>query len=371
VAYGSPNVFGDFFGTNPFRLTLQLPSTQVTTVIQPRPPKPSSAPPPPQTITMTIPGRIVTLDVPLAGSVVERSKISEDNNPLPRDRIFFNYDYFNHVPLNGDVNVHNFVFGFEKTFFDQLASIELRVPFAATLNPDIVEGSTSNSRDGELGDVFLAFKGLLWSTPVLNVAAGVGVSIPTGPDIKVALQDGTPLGRIRNDSVIVTPYIAYLLTPDDRWFFQNWFQIGFDANHDPVDLNPALATISSAGRIKDQTVLEIDAQLGYWLYKSSDNNRWISALAPFVELHYNTSLDNADSIQAASFSLQSVNNRFDELNITTGVVAQIRDNCTIAFGAVFPLKGTGDRSFDYQLGLRANIFFGPTAANRSRASMVP
>jgi hypothetical protein len=312
----------------------------------------------------------VTLDVPLSGGVVERTKISEDNNPLPRDRVFFTYDYFNRVPLSGEVDVHGFVLGFEKTFCDKLASIEVRVPFASTLNPDLVEGR-GNSRDGEIGDIHFTLKGLLYSTPVLNVAAGVGVSIPTGPDTRLSLQDGTFLGRIRNDSVIVTPYVAYLLTPDDRWFFQNWFQIGFDANHDPVELNPALATISNAGRLKDQTILQIDAQLGYWLYKSDDSSRWLTALAPFVELHYNTSLDNADSVQATSFSLTSVNNRFDELNISTGVVAQIGDNCTLALGAAFPLKGEGNRSFDYQLGIRANIFFGPTARERSRATMVP
>src|SRR5262249_27964246 len=153
------------------------------------------------------------------------------------------------------------------------------------------------------------------------------------------------------DSVIVTPYVAYLVTPDDRWFFQNWFQIGFDAGNNPVELNPTLASISNAGRLKDQTILQIDAQLGYWLYKSGDTNRWLTAVAPFIELHYNTSLDNADSIQTPSFSLTSVNNRFDELNLSTGVVAQIGNNCTLSLGAAFPLKGEGNRSFDYQLGI--------------------
>jgi len=134
VAYSSPNMFGDFFGTtNPYRLTFQLPPTQVTTVIPPPPPSTSMPPGPAQTIITTIPGRIVTLDVPLAGSIVERTKIGEDNNPLPRDRVFFTYDYFNSVPLNGEVGVHNFVLGFEKTFCDQMASIEVRVPADAQI----------------------------------------------------------------------------------------------------------------------------------------------------------------------------------------------------------------------------------------------
>jgi hypothetical protein len=50
--------------------------------------------------------------------------------------------------------------------------------------------------------------------------------------------------------------------------------------------------------------------------------------------------------------------------------AQIGENFTLALGAAFPLKWGTDRSFDYQLGIRANWFFGPTARARSRATAV-
>src|SRR5262245_3521408 len=80
--------------------------------------------PVPQAIILDIPS-------PTCG-VVGLTKISDDNNPLPRDRVFFDYDYFNRVPLTSSgFNVHRFSPGFEKTFFDMRASIEVRFPFAS------------------------------------------------------------------------------------------------------------------------------------------------------------------------------------------------------------------------------------------------
>ncbi len=71
---------------------------------------------------------VVTIPSPSAGGVVGRTKISDDNSPLPRDRVIFNYDYFDNAQLTSTgVNVHRFSPGFEKTFFDQMASIEVRV----------------------------------------------------------------------------------------------------------------------------------------------------------------------------------------------------------------------------------------------------
>ena len=37
-------------------------------------------------------------------------------------------------------------------------------------------------------------------------------------------------------------------------------------------------------------------------------------------------------------------------------------------GVVAPLRGSDNRSFDYQIGLRANYFFGPTSRARNEAT---
>src|SRR5262249_20377071 len=303
--------------------------------------------------------------------VVGRTKISEDNNPLPRDRVIFDYDYFNSVPLTlGGVGVQRFSPGFEKTFFDRLTSIEVRVPFATTLDSDLNSGNMGSERATELGDVHITLKGLLYRSQEWNVAVGLGIDLPTASDTRVFFIDGTEIVRIKNEDVLLTPYFAYLWTPNDRLFFQNWFEFCFDPNGNPVAVNPDFTTLRTVGRITDQTLMQIDAQIGYWIYRAEDSSRWLTALAPFFELHYNTTLNKADTVQGGAFVIGTTSGHFDQLNVSTGFVAQIADNFTLALGAAFPLKGGTDRSFDYQLGIRANWFFGPTARERSRATAV-
>src|SRR5262249_11477938 len=42
---------------------------------------------------------LVNLSNPSSGGVVGRQKMSEDSNPMPRDRVIYNYDYFNNTAL--------------------------------------------------------------------------------------------------------------------------------------------------------------------------------------------------------------------------------------------------------------------------------
>ena len=317
--------------------------------------------------------RSVFLDVPspAGGGVVGRTKISEDNNPLPRDRVIFDYDYFNSVPLTAaGVGVQRFSPGFEKTFLDRLASVEVRVPFATTLDSDLNSGNLGSERATELGDVHITLKGLLYRSQEWNVAVGLGIDLPTASDTRVFFIDGTEVVRIKNEDVLLTPYFAYLWTPNDRLFFQNWFEFSIDPNGNPVAVNPDFTMLRTVGRITDQTLMQIDAQIGYWFYRAEDSSRWLTALAPFFELHYNTTLNKADIVQGGAFVIGATSGHFDQLNLSTGLIAQISENFTLALGAAFPLKGGTDRSFDYQLGIRANWFFGPTARERSRATPV-
>jgi hypothetical protein len=306
---------------------------------------------------------------PSGGGVVGRTKISDDNNPLPRDRVIFNFDYFDNVPLSlSGTDVRRYSPGFEKTFFHQMASIEVRFPFASTLSSDIVADGITGSQT-EFGNLHLTLKALLYSSEMLHVASGLGIALPTGDDTKVSLASGTPLVHIKNDAVILTPYIAALLTPGERFFAQAWLQAGIDANGNPVSVNPALAGLRPAGRLTDQTLLQTDVQLGYWLVRNSDPDRLLRGLAPFVELHYNTTISDSDVIQAGNFTI-GASSDLNELNLSAGVIAQLGDNLNVSAGIVSPLKSSPDRFFDYQIGVRASYFFGPTARSRSAAAQV-
>src|SRR5207249_12286839 len=120
--------------------------------------------------------------------------------------------------------------GFEKTFFDRNASIEFRFPFASTMSSDINVGSIGSSTRTQFGNMDITLNGLLYGTERLYVASGLSLTLPTGDDVRVSMSDGTNLIRIKNQAVILTPYLAALALPTDRIFAQTWFQIGFDAN---------------------------------------------------------------------------------------------------------------------------------------------
>jgi hypothetical protein len=304
---------------------------------------------------------------PGAGGVVGRIKVAEDNNPLPRDRVIFDYDHFSGVPLTGaSWNVDRFAFGIEKTFFDQRFSIELRLPFASTLNSDFVSGAESSNT--ELGDLRIALKALLYRCEAFNLAAGLGIHVPTADDIRVVLPDGTPLAHFSNESVILTPYVAALFTPGERFFAQTWLSFDFDTNGSPVEVNSTLTGLQSVGRLSDTTSMLVDAQVGYWLYIASDPCSLVQRLAPFIELHYLTSLENPEVLQQGGIVVGDTGGHREELNLSAGFVAELGHRVQLSVGAAVPLLGSSDRTFDWQLGVRASVFFGPTARDRSTTS---
>ena len=91
-------------------------------------------------------GYPVEIPNPGAGGVVGRTKIADDTSPMPRDRVFFDYSFFDGVPLTpSGVNVNRFTPGFEKTFFGGLMSFEMKVPMATTLDSTIVEGGATDT----------------------------------------------------------------------------------------------------------------------------------------------------------------------------------------------------------------------------------
>src|SRR5262249_20776039 len=136
-----------------------------------------------------------TIPSPTGGGVVGRTKVSDDNNPLPRDRLIFDYDYFNNGTLAGrGVDVSRFSAGFEAAFFDQRFSVEMRVPFAATLNSSSPTGPLGDSGEvtgvgsshrSEFGDLNVTLKALLVRGEFWNISTGVGMAFPTAQSTRV------------------------------------------------------------------------------------------------------------------------------------------------------------------------------------------
>jgi hypothetical protein len=118
----------------------------------------------------------------------------------------------------------------------------------------------------------------------------------------------------------------------------------------------SVTTLIGSGEFQDQNLLYLDAQVGCWLY---DNPcaRWVCAVAPVVELHYTSTMNDADVV------LDYVGHRFnrmDFLNITGGLHIQMRRNTMVTIAGVAPLRHgeEGEESpFDSEIVFQLNRWF--------------
>jgi hypothetical protein len=264
------------------------------------------------------------------------SKVAENNSAIPRDRVSFRYNYFKEAlqvdglenspflgprlsqtptspirqfrlvdPASKSYNVHLYTFGLEKTFLDNMASIEVRVPFARTIDsslnlvsgellsdvPNVVPlvnptpGATLGDADMELQDMNVILKAIIAQDPcnTWTASAGLGVSIPTGEDFNVRVVDysndvvadrifgdltfdpNSPIQMRRNAQQFafdqrtrtfeienatwgISPFLAGVMTPSDKTFINGFAQIEIPLN-------------SSDWRFRERDIdLEVQAQ---------------------------------------------------------------------------------------------------------------
>jgi hypothetical protein len=305
------------------------------------------------------PNGIITIADPAAGGTVGRQNPSEDANPIPRDRFIFNYDYFSNVPLGNGVDVNRFQIGFEKTFFNGLASLEIRLPFAATVASDL--GLANQVTRLEMGELRVTPRFLLWDEPTVHVGAGMSIYLPTGDASHLTDANGTSVVAIPDRSVALAPYFGVLYTPNARLFAQGWVSCTVDTNGDPVQVNSG-AGLVDAGRLRDPANLALDGQLGYWIYKANPS-QFLTGLAPFLELHYAGNLSRSE-IADAGFVIPA--GTINELDLTVGLTTLLGERSIVQFGLVMPLRHD-DRNFGIQFGVHANFFFGPRAVTPATA----
>src|SRR5262249_23240136 len=146
---------------------------------------------------------------------------------------------------------------------------------------------------------------------------------------------GSEVLRLNNDDVILTPYVAFLATPTCDLFIQNWYQVGFSTIGNRLQVNNGNG-LTEGGRLRDPALLQIDAQVGYWLVNPSQSEGFLRGLAPFGELHWNSALGGANTVPTGAFSFASGNNSFNELNASIGTMLRLGDRALLGVGATFP-----------------------------------
>lgn len=393
------------------------------------------SPPQSDPTLININGRTVILDSPDSRFGVA---------PFEGNRILRNQA---NVAASRNYDVHQYTIGWEQTFLDDNASLEVRVPFTNSVDSDLnltatrafseqfgefrfVEpvGDTLGGTDFELRDLQFVLKGVLYNSRSTVISSGLGVTIPTAEDVSVVTTDAirvpadddlNPIGdfptdlvgtgqvarfvrtrdiEIENETYSLSPFLAVASAPTDRIFFNGFLQVDLPIGQDNVRirqrnvdtflLDPTqIGSIVydspvGNGKIRDQSLLHIDLGGGYWLYRDPEA-RGLTGFASLFELHYTTTLQDADvfeqqsqiidargnvlfvprgadgiGVERSATRVGNTSNRLDILNATVGGVAVINEQATLAIGAGMPLRTDGgDKLFDVEVQAQFNLFF--------------
>ncbi len=352
-------------------------------------------------------------------------------------------------------NLDIFYLGFEKTFAQERASFEVRLPVLSAPNQDLDAREDNlqslNGYNIEMGNMSLLLKTLLMQdyTGTFTVSGGLGLTIPTGPDFRIrdsavlipdqnnvddatALANlgttppnfifapsdyivaGGPTGRqislpgnditVRNEAVLLTPFLAFSQQLNRKLFTQLYFQGDF-----VVSENSLTQPDGETAKIKQQDTLKVDYQLMYWFFRKPDlvgsNTYYINGmctervegchfkgLAGLLELHGTTALIDPDTAGSEElltdpqfisgnydlelegqnlagqqvdlktdrfFSSSNNNRRLRSLNLTSGFQADFADGGTLTLAVAVPLvqQAKGVNLFDHELIMQYNFYY--------------
>ncbi len=275
----------------------------------------------------------------------------------------------------------------------------------------------------------------------MTVSGGLGVTAPTGPDLSVRVVDftnddpvfnrGNGTGNdlafplfgttnqvpavvqgffpvaidqrtrtfdIENETWGVSPFLAMTSVPTDRVYFNAFWQVDVPVNssswrytESDLDLQGVDGIAGTAddnfeqvfpedrvrtGEIDDQVLMHFDIGGGYWHYRDPCA-KYITGLASLLELHYTTTLNDADVITVDSTPIRdsaldrqgnvqsferaprigNIGNRVDILDLSVGAHTLIGSNMLLTTGYNMPLRDDEfDRTFDGEFSVILNVF---------------
>lgn len=302
-----------------------------------------------------VPGQFTT--IPQAGGD-RRFKIAENYSPFPVDRVFFNYNHFHNALITADgrdANLDRGTLGIERTFLDQLWSVEFRLPFSSGLNNDQFVIPNANNVANELGNIAFALKRLMFRTDTLATSIGMGMVLPTGPTARLYDFSGSLVTTLENEAFYLQPFVGAWWTPNDRFFAQFAAQLDFDTHGNTVDF--VRVGSGPEGILQDQTLLFLDASFGYWLFHDPYSDGVVTGLAPMIELHHNTTLTDSDILVVGSDTITNPNNRLDVMNLTGAIRLELAGTSYLTAFGVVPLRAGEEKLFDAEFGIQYTRFY--------------
>lgn len=259
-------------------------------------------------------------------------KIAENESPRPTDRVYTTYNFFSDVNPTLSVpglpitNVHRETFGIEKTLLDGNASIGFRLPLMQIGGPfNIARQSVGDlsiiTKYAIINDWFDNGDGTVRGGDVLST--GFVVTAPTGN----AAAYSALCPEIH--PTVIQPYIGFLKVWD-RAFIQGFSSFAF-----PTD-------------DRDTTFFFNSIQLGYRLYESPTDDRWLRSFSPIAECHVNTPLNNRGLYRLPIGSM-------DVVSFTGGGMFGIGRSAFLNVGCNVPV--TGPKPYAIEAMAHLNILY--------------
>jgi len=269
-------------------------------------------------------------------------KISDNQSPRPQDRFFYSFNYFDNLNASVDrrnlspiqnLQVYHQLFGLEKTFLDGKASIGFRVPLNTVTLKSLANVPGIGGTSTAPGDLSIFLKYAVYDDERGNlVSLGLQVTAPTGPG---AFGGNKYYSYFRDTQI--QPFVGYIFARD-RFYAQ-----GFSSINVPT-------------QSQDVTLLFTDFGVGYYVYRSDQASRFLTAVAPVAEAHLTTPLNHR------GFNSRDLASTPDILNMTFGVNTEFHRRAVLTAAYVTPV--TGPKPFNAEFILQLNIRFGGTARSR-------
>ena len=319
----------------------------------------------------------LSAEIPIA-SGTSSVRIADNNKAVTLDRVYVLHNHFHGArdtrfqtaaqfgpfPLpesQRSSSIDRLTFGLEKTFADDDWSVELRMPFVNGFRETSDPFGNFSMESGSIGNLAVILKNQVYRNDDVAIAAGIGTSLPTGSDVEVEYPFLQTRMTIENRSVHLQPFLGLLTSPTDRWFVHAFAQLDLVANGNPVHVNSPMFNVSE--KLTEQNLLMLDLATGYWMFRHTaalDDGRHadvlprpratrLTGIAPIMELHYASTLQDADSFITPGGLIGNATNRMDVLHLTLGLHAEFGLDTMIRIGTALPIRGRTDRLFDSEL----------------------
>ena len=256
---------------------------------------------------------------PVALPSIRSFKVGDAESPQPQDRTFINYNYFDN--LYGEINkrfgadvsnihVSKETLIFEKTFCDENASVEARLPLYSTTAQSSIPGLNGSS--STYGDLSLLGKFVLVVYPEQNMllSGGLALTVPTGPS---SLMESSIGSRVH--CVTLQPFLA------SKWERDRWNVLGFTSLDVPIDGS-------------DATLFYNDLSVQYTLYKNETRGAVLNAIVPLAELHLTTPLNHQGILSGTDPTGTP-----DMLDVSAAIEVRFLDRIKLVVGMVAPVVG--------------------------------